>query len=392
MNLKNKFPMAFTPSSQYLINMDSHLSKTATNKDATILIIEDNPINLRILLHVLMNAGFNVLVADAGEPGLLMAYENTPDIILLDVILPGIDGFEVCRQLKINEVTQAIPIIFITGLTKTENIVQAFEIGAVDYITKPLQAAEVLARINTHLTMNRLQIDLANEVEERGRLIEELNAFAHMVAHDLKNPLGNIVGFANILQKEYGRLPQDEIQFALDAVSDSAYKMSDIIDALLSLARVRQSEVTLYAVEMDSIITEVLKRLKQNLKEANASIECPSSWPQVMGHRSWIEEVWVNYISNAIKYGGDPPQISLGWSEESEDFICFWVQDNGPGLTTDQQEKLFRPFTRFNQDKVEGHGLGLSIVQRIVLKLGGHVGIESTPGAGSKFLFSLPSM
>ena len=363
-----------------------------SNEDATILIIEDNPINMRILLHVLMNAGFNVLVADAGEPGLLMASENIPDIILLDVMLPGIDGFEVCRQLKNNETTQAIPIIFMTGLTRTENIVQAFELGAVDYIAKPLKAAEVLARINTHLTMNRLQVDLANEVEERGRLIEELDAFAHMVAHDLKNPLGNIVGFASLLKRGYGRLPQNDIEFALDALSDNAYKMSDIIDALLSLARVRQCEVDFDLVEMGKVIKEVLKRLQPTINNANASIELPSAWPPVSGQQSWLEEVWVNYITNAIKYGGDPPEITLGWAEEPDGFIRFWVQDNGSGLTTDQQEKLFRPFTRFDEDKADGHGLGLSIVQRIVLKLGGQVGVESAPGEGSKFHFSLPSI
>lgn len=370
----------------------SLIGQTST-KEATILIIEDNPINLRILLHMLMNADFNILVADAGEPGLLMAHEQLPDIILLDVILPGIDGLEVCRQLKKNEATRAIPVIFMTGVTTTENVVQAFEMGAVDYITKPLQAAEVLARINTHLTMSRLQADLANEVEERGRLIEELDAFSHMVAHDLKNPLGNIVGFAKVLEKGYGRLPEQDVQFALGALSETAYKMNEIINALLTLARVRQSEVELAAFEMGHVIQEVLKRLQPNLKQANALLEYPSpgTWPQAIGYAPWVEEMWVNYISNALKYGGNPPQITLGWTTESRDYISFWVHDNGPGLTQTQQDRLFQPFTRFHENQAEGHGLGLSIVQRIAIKLGGQAGVRSTPFEGSQFFFTLPA-
>ena len=346
---------------------------------------------MSILLHVLMNAGFNVIVADAGEPGLKMAEDDTPDLILLDIILPGLDGFAVCQHLKENEITKDIPIIFMTAMTETESIVRAFEMGAVDYITKPINSAEVLARINTHLTMSRLQIDLENEVKQRGHLIEELDAFAHMVAHDLKNPLGNIVGFAKVLERGYSRLPEKDINFALEALSDSAYKMGDIIDSLLTLARVRQSEIEIEHVQMEAVISESLKRLAPNIQQSGATVDCAASWPEVNGYAPWLEEIWVNYISNAIKYGGRPPAIYLGWDELSDDFLRFWVKDNGPGLTMDQQEQLFQPFVRFHPTAAEGHGLGLSIVQRIALKLGGQVGIQSQNGAGCQFYFTLPA-
>ncbi len=372
--------------------MSDYLSKTLTNADVTILIIEDNPVNMSILLHVLMNADFNVIVADAGEPGVEMAQNDLPDIILLDIVLPGIDGFTVCEQLKQIEATEDIPIIFMTAMTETESIVRAFEMGAVDYITKPINSAEVLARINTHLTMSRLQSDLEHEVEERGRLIEELDAFAHMVAHDLKNPLGNIVGFAKVLEKGYGRLPERDISFALEALSDNAYKMGDIIDSLLTLARVRQSEVEIRSVHMEQVINESLKRLRPNVQSARATIDCAASWPEVQGYAPWLEEIWVNYISNALKYGGEPPKIYLGWDETSTGFYRFWVQDNGVGLTPSQQEQLFQPFVRFHVTKAEGHGLGLSIVQRIVLKFGGQVGVQSDSGAGCQFYFTLPNL
>ena len=371
--------------------MSEHLSKTSTNADATILIIEDNPVSMSILLHVLMDAGFNVLVADAGEPGLPMAEENIPDIILLDILLPGIDGFDVCQKLKANETTKDIPIIFMTALDKTESVVQAFEMGAVDYITKPIKSAEVLARINTHLTMSRLQIDLENEVEERGLLIRELDAFAHMVAHDLKNPLGNIVGFTKVLEKGYGRLSENDVGFALNALSDSAYKMGDIIDALLALARVRQSEVEMEPIQMVTVINEALKRLHPSIQQSNVFVDCAAIWPEVNGHAPWLEEVWVNYISNAIKYGGEPPEIYLGWEDNQPDgYFQFWVQDNGTGLSKAEQKQLFQPFTRFHETKADGHGLGLSIVQRIVLKLGGQVGVTSGLGQGCRFFFTLP--
>jgi signal transduction histidine kinase len=143
---------------------------------------------------------------------------------------------------------------------------------------------------------------------------------------------------------------------------------------------------------MSSIVTEAQTRLNDVIKEYQAEIIQPESWPLAMGHGPWVEEVWANYISNAIKYGGDPPQVELGATEQSNGQICFWVRDNGKGLSSEEQTRLFTMFTRMDQVRARGHGLGLSIVRRIVEKLGGQVGVESDLGAGSVFKFTLPAI
>ncbi len=229
--------------------------------------------------------------------------------------------------------------------------------------------------------------------KERERLIEELDAFAHTVAHDLQNPLGPIIGFAETLESSYEAMPPEQLREYLQVIGRNARKMSNIIEELLLLAGVRKRNVKLRPLDMDSIIFEVQQRLVDMVEEYQARLVMPNSWPAALGYGPWVEEVWVNYISNAIKYGGQPPKVELGATRQIDGMIRFWVRDNGPGLTLDQQNKLFTPFTQLGQVQTEGYGLGLSIVQRIVGKLGGQVGVESAavPGRGSVFSFTLPA-
>jgi signal transduction histidine kinase len=221
---------------------------------------------------------------------------------------------------------------------------------------------------------------------------EELDAFAHTVAHDLKGPLGPLIGYAEILEKDHDRLPGDEVRDYLHTISASTQKMNNIIEELLLLAEARQSQVEIGPLDMQCLIAESLKRLGPMIEEYQAEISCSSSWPTVLGYGPWVEEVWVNYISNAIKYGGQPPCVELGATTQSDSRVCFWVRDNGAGITPEAQARLFTPFTRLAQARAKGHGLGLSIVRRIVEKLGGQVGVESdATRLGSVFSFALPS-
>ncbi len=359
-------------------------------KAHTILIVEDNPINMKVITHVLEKAEFNIAEATDGLLGYEMAVRCLPDLILLDVVMPGIDGFEVCRLLKKNGATEDIPIVFMTGLSDTDSIVQAFELGAVDYVQKPFKTAEVLARINTHLTLRNLQKGLEREIIEREKLIVDLDAFAHTVAHDLKNPIGNVLGYSEVLVKNYDRISPNQIKSTLGILSQSATKMRDIIDSLLLLARIRLEDIRIESVEMGAIVGEVCQRLQPMIHEADAEIILPEEWPTVRGYGPWLEEVWVNYLTNAVKYGGRPPHLELGVTRKNKQEVMFWVKDNGDGLAANEQTLLFQPFVRLHDAKETGHGLGLSIVQRIVNKLGGHVGVESRQGEGSTFYFTLP--
>ncbi len=253
-------------------------------------------------------------------------------------------------------------------------------LGAAQDITHRKLAAEALRRRTT-------------ELEARN---EELDAFVHTVAHDLKNPLNTIIGFAELLEKDRGRLPAEDRQLYRQIIARRGRTMVNIIDELLLLAGVRKATVKMAPLDMAGIVAAALDRLADMTAEYTPAIMLPDTWPVAQGYGPWVEEVWVNYISNAIKYGGRPPRLELGGKTvaetagQSEKMVCFWIRDNGPGLTPEQQARLFKPFERLDQARVGGHGLGLSIVRRIVEKLGGQVGLESAPGAGSKFTFTLP--
>ncbi|CAG1006862.1 two-component system, OmpR family, sensor histidine kinase VicK [Anaerolineae bacterium] len=229
---------------------------------------------------------------------------------------------------------------------------------------------------------------------ERERLIEELDAFSHTVAHDLKNPLAVLMGFTEMLLDELSQLSQEEIYEMLLKLHQTEHKLNNIINELLLLARVRElAEVTIEPLDMPSIVAEALKRLQDLVESSSAQIvlQDEGTWQIAVGHASWVEEVWANYISNAIKYGGTPPQITIGSTPEEDGSIRFWVRDNGPGIASEDIPDLFQRFSRLEMIQAEGHGLGLSIVQRIVSRLKGKVSVQSAPGEGSIFSFTLPA-
>lgn len=247
----------------------------------------------------------------------------------------------------------------------------------------------------THYIAVKEDITERRETEATLRaLVQELDAYAHTVAHDLKTPLSVVIGYADALLEMGDELPAEERRRSLEAIIRNGYRMQSIIDNLLLLARVRrETEIPVQPLKMDAIVADVLDRLAGMIAERQAQIEVPSSWPVALGYAPWVEEVWVNYISNAIKYGGDPPRIELGADKASDGMIRFWVRDNGRGIPPERRSTLFEPFSRLGGERVGSHGLGLSIVQRIVTRLGGEVGVESTgvPGQGSLFYFTLPA-
>lgn len=413
---------------------------------SSILVVDDTRANLRFLAEILTQQGYNVRPALDGLMALASVTAKPPDLILLDIMMPNLDGYEVCARLKAQADTCDIPIIFLSALNEVGDKVKAFEMGGVDYITKPFQMEEVLARVATHLALRQLQTQLEiqnqtlkREIEERQRIqaaleqyaseLEtsnaELNAFAHTVAHDLKTPLTALLGFSSVLERRLNHLSPAQIRERINLIGQTGHKMTDIVNELLLLASVRRAEqVTMTTLNMGRIAAEAQKRLRPMIRERQATIIAPEKWPRAWGYAPWIEEIWVNYMSNALKYGGAPehgitPHIELGWetggrnkqqpapplpptsslgkcnpdaanNRSNMPQLRFWVRDNGLGLSTSAQSQLFTEFTRLGQSRAQGHGLGLSIVRRIVDKLGGEVGVDSQVGTGSTFWFSLP--
>ncbi len=277
-------------------------------------------------------------------------------------------------------------------------------------ITERTQAAKRLKEQNI-----QLQREIAERQAAEKALLQytaalearnaELDAFAHTVAHDLKAPLTTIMGFAEVLHSGLPNLADKEAVFAAQAINRGAARMRDIIDSLLLLSFVHRQRVELEPLDMGQIVEQVLRDLAPEIEATRAHISAPVHWPIALGYWPWIRQVWVNYISNALKYGGNPPRVELGWDEGGRtnalreggnsflgpqpSFFTFWVRDNGIGLSPQDQARLFTPFTRIHKDRAEGHGLGLSIARDIVEKLGGQVGVNGQMGRGSTFYFTL---
>lgn len=231
----------------------------------------------------------------------------------------------------------------------------------------------------------------AIQLQERN---EELDAFSHTVAHDLKSPLSTMISFADLLYEEYSTLGNNEIKEFLNTIIESGNKTQQIINSLLLFANVRKADVPAEVLNMTEIIVEANKRLAPMISSRNAKFIISHSWPTAIGYAPWIEEIWTNYISNALKYGGSTPVIEIGADvfiiDGGKKMSRFWVRDNGKGISPEDQKTVFRQFERLDQVKIKGHGLGLSIVRRIIEKLGGEVGVESNQDEGSLFYFTLP--
>jgi len=365
-----------------------------TNASKTLLIVDDMADNLKLLFRYLSNLKYHVRVAKDGLDALEQVIYAKPDLILLDIMMPKLDGFETCRRLKANPETQEIPVIFMSALSDTVDKITGFEVGGVDYITKPFQYEEVMARVNTHLTLSELRHSLAEKNVQLQQQNRELDAYSYTVAHDLKTPMNSLNMSLDTLKDHL-----QTIGYELDGktlkymgfIEQSTNKMKGIVEALLLLGQTRhQHKVQMQNLQMANIFSQAQQRLRSVLEENQVSIGLPKKWISAWGYPQWIEEVWTNYLSNAIKYGGTPPILQVGCEYWNEKHVRFWVKDNGNGIDEEEQKKLFVPFTRINQVCAGGHGLGLSIVQRIIEKCEGEVGLESQPGQGSTFYFTLP--
>jgi PAS domain S-box-containing protein len=270
--------------------------------------------------------------------------------------------------------------LLICGEQQQPRLFTDWEIGAVQLLTRQAAGSIINAQLYARLDLANLELKESNE---------DLDAFAHTVAHDLKNPLGLVSGFSEIILLDYDNITDEEKLDYIQLIANNGRKMKEIINGLLLLSTVRKDAFQLEKLEMIGILIEARNRVLAQFPDAQVTFSMPDALPPALGYAPWIEEVWVNYLSNAIKYGGQPPTIKIGAKRSGKDKIHYYVKDNGPGLTPEQQEKLFTPFTRLHHDRAEGHGLGLSIVRRIVEKMGGATGVVSQINTGSAFYFTL---
>jgi two-component system sensor histidine kinase/response regulator len=239
--------------------------------------------------------------------------------------------------------------------------------------------------------LQRSNVQLGEHVAALQAQNKDLEVYASTVAHDLKEPLAVMILTANLITRVTD-LTFEELQEYLQQIRSNAYKMNTIINSLLLFAKVSRAEAPVECVDMAWVVKNVRDRLSHMINEHQARLDLPESWPDAIGYAPWLEEVWTNYITNALKHGGQPPRVELGASTQSDGMVRFWTRDNGPGIPPEAQARLFAPISQINPMSTEGHGLGLSIVLRIVAKLGGQVGLESQAGQGNLFFFTLPAI
>jgi len=258
------------------------------------------------------------------------------------------------------------------------------------------QAAIAIENAQLYDQSHRHAQELEQQTIELQARNEELDAFAHTVAHDLKNPISLVTTTADLLADEQFSMDEQERIRCASTIARAGRKMDNIIQELLLLSLVRKAEIEKQPLDMAAIVEEARQRLAHMSSDYQAEIiiSAASEWPVALGYGPWVEEVWVNYLSNAFKYGKRPsatPHVQVGATVMPDGQVRFWVKDNGPGIAPEAQAYLFTPFTRLDQARARGHGLGLSIVRRIVEKLDGQAGVESVVGQGCLFYFTLPA-
>lgn len=345
----------------------------------TILIVEDDESVRQTLGDMLEVHGFCVVTASSGIEGLAAAKRDAPSLIITDVQMHGMTGFELIEALRGDEVLRGIPVIVISAKVDRATTRRGMELGAADFITKPFSEDELIHSVATRL--------------EKKELMDELDAFSHTVAHDLRSPLCVIAGRIDLATMMLDTAKEATLRCHLTEAARAVVRVNKILDELLILAGVRRQVIVPLPLDMTAIVREALADLEGFLQQHSARVQQPDNCPAAVGHAPWIVQVWVNFISNAAKYGGPDPQITVGGEAGPGGLtVRFWVQDNGPGLAEADQKKMFVPFSRISTVRAKGHGLGLSIVRRIVEKLGGHVGVVSAPGAGARFWFELPAV
>jgi len=360
-----------------------------------ILIIDDIPQNLQLLGTILKKKNYEVAVATGGQQA-LQALENIrPDLILLDIMMPEMDGYEVCRRIKERETTRHIPIIFLTGKTETDDMVRGFKIGAADYVTKPFNASELLARVNTHLDLKRSH-DL---LQEKNRELEEINAskdtFFSIISHDLKNPFTGLLNLTQILRDDLDDLGNGEIREFADLINDSAVQFYKLLQNLLHWARLErgQMEYNPQKVDLKELVGQSLNLFSANADDKQIQLENEVYEQAVVkADPHMLDTVIRNLLSNAIKFTPEGGKVAVTCTE-AEGRVILSVHDTGVGIPPEQQAKLFKMgevYTTEGTREEKGTGLGLLLCKQLVEKNEGRISIDSTPGEGTTISVDLP--
>jgi signal transduction histidine kinase len=362
---------------------------------ATILIVDDDPTNAEILSEYLRKSAFNTVLSRNGAHALKQCVQLQPDLILLDIMMPGIDGFETCIQLKQNEATKDIPVIFTTALADMMSKIRGFEVGGVDYITKPFHPDEVLARVNAHLTIRQQQQQLQDQADQLRALNEEKDKFLSMIAHDLRSPFSSIRLLIGLAAENIEDSGQDELKNIISLLKKSSESLYTLLDNLLAWSRIQQGVVRYQPqlVDIGKTVAQNIALLESHAHQKQIVIENTiAERTRVYADYHMVDAIIRNLISNALKFTHPGGYINIS-AQPADDVLTVSVKDTGIGIGADHLPQLFRIDTihrRKGTARETGTGLGLILCKEFVEKNGGTIWVESEAEKGSMFSFTLP--
>ena len=360
-------------------------------KGRKILIVDDDAINHRLLRAFLRNNGYVLSEADSGEKALDLYATCLPDLVLLDVVLPGIDGYETCQRLKKTYDQTCAPVIFITARSESDDIVRGFEAGGVDYLTKPLKAKEVAARIRTHLENRAL-------IEQLGRSNAAKNRLLGMAAHDMRNPLASIRGLAEFLHDgAVGPLTPDQLDL-VQTIRDASHSMLDVVNDLLDVATIEAGElnIRLHSENLSELVAKsaALSNMEAAKKNTRVVFEPPPDPVRLAVDGAKIRQVIDNLLSNAVKYSPRGSVVTAVITADASGGVAsICVRDQGPGIPANEHNRLFKDFSRLSVKPTGGEkstGLGLAICRKIIDAHHGTISAVNLPQRGCEFRVTLP--
>jgi len=359
--------------------------------EQSILIVDDVPKNIQLLGSILKNEFIDIEFATSGQEALEWLKAKKFDLVLLDIMMPEMDGFEVCRRIKQNPDTEDIAVIFITAKTDIQSIIQGFEVGAVDYLTKPFNRNELIARVKTHLTLQRQKKLLEQENEFKDKVFS-------IIGHDLRTPVGNIKTYIEAFLLS-GIEISEETRVLLNDLSALSEQAFSLLENLLFWAKNQSGKITCNPKrnDLNEIIENTILLIQHQANKKNITIVRPKvKKTEAFFDAEQIAIVLRNLLSNAVKFtqlGGEIQIILNHISEDDKEFIKIEIADNGIGIVEEDQKRLFDTkshFTTFGTNNEKGSGLGLHLCKEFVEMNGGSIGVVSEPGKGSVFYFTVP--
>lgn len=372
------------------------------NKKGNILVIDDSKALLELISSLLCSEGYSTSLVETGEAAIEFLSNNQPDLILLDRTLPGMDGFEVCKQIKGTKALGKIPIIFLTATTDSKDKVEGFRIGAVDYITKPFQKEELLARVNSHIELYKLTMQLKNqtkELKESEKHLQEINAekdkFFSIIAHDLKGPFYNILELSKILKEKCEANEKELAKEIIGHLYSTAQNTQDLLLTLLDWASIQRGKMPYNpeVIDLKDVVEECILVLRSNSNQKfillNNIIKKNTS---LVADRNMLCAIFRNLISNAIKFTQPGGTITI-LNELTKESVKICVADTGVGIDSKTAKNLFsinKVRSTLGTQGELGTGLGLVLCKEFVEKHNGKIWVESEVDKGSSFWFSLP--